>query len=42
MEIRYDPRYNIAYIRFREKGSEVETIPLTDDIYVDLSADGKI
>jgi uncharacterized protein YuzE len=42
MEIRYDPRYNIAYIRFRKKNSELEIIPLTDDIFVDLSADGKI
>ena len=26
MRFTYDPRYNIAYIRFHEKSTEVETI----------------
>lgn len=42
MELSYDPRYNIAYIRFREKGAEVETIHVSDELNVDLAPDGTI
>jgi uncharacterized protein YuzE len=38
----YDPRYNIAYIRFQEKGAEVETIRLSDEVVVDIAPDGTI
>ena len=42
MRFTYDPRYNIAYIRFSEKGTGVETIRVSDELNVDLTPDGKI
>lgn len=42
MRFTYDPRYNIAYIRFQEKGSEVETIRLSDELVVDIAPDGTL
>jgi uncharacterized protein YuzE len=42
MKLTYDPRYNIAYLRIREKTEEVETVQITDELVVDLAPDGKI
>lgn len=42
MKFTYDPRYNIACIRFQEKGTEVETIRLSDELVVDIAPDGTI
>ena len=42
MQFTYDPRYNIAYIRFQEKGTEVETIRVSDELVVDIAPDGTI
>jgi uncharacterized protein YuzE len=42
MRFTYDPRYNIAYIRFHEKSSEVESIRISDELIVDLAPDGTI
>lgn len=42
MKFTYDPRYNIAYIRFQEKGAEVEAIRLGDELVVDIALDGTI
>jgi len=42
MELSYDSKYNIAYIRLREKVEEVETIRISDELCIDISADGKI
>ena len=42
MRFTYDPRYNIAYIRFQEKGSEVEAIRVSDELVVDIAPDGTI
>ncbi|OGG45057.1 MAG: hypothetical protein A3F84_08985 [Candidatus Handelsmanbacteria bacterium RIFCSPLOWO2_12_FULL_64_10] len=42
MRFTYDPRYNIAYIRFHEKKAEVETIRVSDDVVVDIAPDGTI
>ncbi len=42
MKIVYDPRYNIAYIRFREKQAQVETIRVSDELSVDLAPDGSV
>ena len=42
MDITYDPRYNIAYIRFRQKSKGVETRQISPEINIDISADGKI
>ena len=32
MRISYDPRYNIAYIRFQPKSSEVESIRISEEL----------
>ena len=42
MKIAYDPRYNIAYIRFREKQGQVETIQVSNELNVDLAPDGSV
>ena len=40
MKFTYDPRYNIAYIRFHEKTTEMETIRISEELAVDLAPDG--
>ncbi|MBI4714691.1 MAG: DUF2283 domain-containing protein [Nitrospirae bacterium] len=42
MKLTYDPRYNIAYLRFHEKTAEVETIRVSDELNVDIAPDGTI
>ncbi len=42
MQISYDSKYNIAYIKFLEKEAEVNTLALSDDVNIDISPDGKI
>jgi len=42
MRFTYDHRYNIAYIRFREKRAEVESIRVSDELIVDMAPDGTI
>lgn len=42
MQLSYDPKYNIAYIHFKEKKGKVDSIKLSDDIVVDLASDGTI
>ncbi len=42
MEISYDKKYNIAYIKIQEKTSKVLTIILSDEVNIDISPDGKI
>ncbi len=43
MQLSYDPRRNIAYLRLREPDeSQVETIQLSDEVNVDLAPDGTL
>ena len=42
MKLTYDPRYNIAYMRFHEKTAEVETIQVSEELNVDMAPDGTI
>ena len=42
MTLTYDTRHNIAYIRFRPKTTQVETIRVSDDLNVDLAPDGTV
>ena len=42
MKLSYDPRYNVAYIRLREKTAAVETIRVSDELNVDLAPDGTV
>ena len=42
MRFTYDPRYNVAYIRFHEKTNEVEPIRISNELIVDVSPDGTV
>lgn len=42
MKLTYDPRYNVAYLRFRDKPAEVETVKLSDEVLIDLAPDGTL
>ena len=42
MRFTYDPKYNIAYLKFREKSAEVHTLKVTDELNIDLASDGTI
>lgn len=42
MKLTYDPKYNIAYIRFHEKTGQVSTIRVSDEMNVDIAPDGTV
>ncbi|MFH0341046.1 MAG: DUF2283 domain-containing protein [Chromatiales bacterium] len=42
MQLTYDLQNNIAYIRLREKTAEVETIHISEELNIDLAADGSV
>ncbi len=42
MEITYDPRRNVAYLRFHRKSTEVETVRVSDELNVDIAPDGTV
>ena len=42
MKFSYDPRYNIAYIRFHKKDIDVETIRISEELAIDMDPDGTI
>jgi len=42
MKLTYDPRYNIGYIRFKDKHAEVQSIKLSDELIVDIAPDGTV
>ncbi len=42
MKFTYDPRHNIAYIRFHAKQSEVDNIRISDELVVDIAPDGTL
>lgn len=42
MQLTYDPRHNIAYLRLQEKSTEVETIRISDALNVDIAPDGTV
>lgn len=42
MKITYDPKHNVAYIRFHEKKGKVDTIQVSDELNVDISPDGTV
>ena len=42
MDITYDPRYNIAYVRLREKTIGLMTVEVSAELHVDISPDGKV
>ena len=42
MQLTYDPKFNIAYIRFRPKTSGVESIKISDELIIDVAPDGSV
>jgi uncharacterized protein YuzE len=42
MQIIYDPRYNIAYLKILEKTTEVETLKISDELNIDMAPDGTV
>ena len=42
MKLTYDRDRNIVYLRLRPKGSEVETIQVSDELNVDIAPDGSV
>lgn len=43
MDISYDKKFNIAYIRFRKKPLKgLGTIQVSDEVNIDISPDGKL
>ncbi len=42
MQLSYNPRLNVAYIRLRPAGGQVETIRLSDEINIDMTPDGAV
>jgi uncharacterized protein YuzE len=42
VKLAYDPKANVAYLRFREEGGEVETVVISDELNIDLAPDGSV
>lgn len=42
MQLSYDPKHNIAYLRLHERTSQVETIRISDSVNIDLAPDGTV
>jgi uncharacterized protein YuzE len=42
MRFTYDPRHNIAYIRFHEKREEVEAIRVSEELIIDMAPNGTV
>jgi uncharacterized protein YuzE len=42
MMLTYDRNHNVAYLRLRPKGAEVETIRISDELNIDIAPDGSV
>jgi uncharacterized protein YuzE len=42
MKVEFDIKYNIGYIKFKEKHEQVTSLRISEDLVIDLSADGSI
>ena len=42
MRFSYDPRRNVAYLRFRTVTGDVETVRVSEDINIDFASDGSV
>jgi uncharacterized protein YuzE len=42
MKLSFDPRQNIAYIRLADSPAQVETVRVSDELNVDMTADGRV
>lgn len=42
MKLTYDPRYNVAYLRFHDRPAQVDTIQVSEELNVDIAPDGTV
>lgn len=42
MKLSYDPKQNVAYMRFHKKLGQVTTIKISDDMNIDIAPDGTV
>jgi uncharacterized protein YuzE len=42
MHLTYDSEFNVAYIRLRPKRTKVTTVVVSDELNVDIGADGRV
>lgn len=42
MQVEYDIKYNIGYIKFKEKTDQVTSLKISEDLVVDMAANGSI
>ena len=42
MKLTYDPTHSVAYICFREKPAQVQTIQVSSELNIDVAADGTV
>jgi len=42
MKLSYDPKHNLAYIRFHEQTGTVTTLKISDDMNIDIAQDGTV
>lgn len=42
MKLSYDPKHNIAYLRFHEKRGTVTTVKISDEMNIDIAPDGTV
>jgi uncharacterized protein YuzE len=42
MKLTFDRAHSIAYLRFRPRGAQVETVRVSDELNVDLAPDGSV
>jgi uncharacterized protein YuzE len=42
VKLTFDRAHNIAYLRLRPRGAQVETVRVSDELNVDLAPDGSV
>lgn len=42
MELTYDPEVKVAYLRLKRKRGKVRTVCVSDELNIDLAADGSV
>jgi uncharacterized protein YuzE len=42
MQVEYDIRYNIGYIKFKDKHEKVTSLKISEELVVDMAGDGSI
>ncbi len=42
MILTYDPDYNVAYLKLREKKAEVTTLTISEELNIDIAPDGAV